>query len=322
MELYRGADLIECEVGGRPLYLPVLREGSSALLLDCGTRAHAETDIPRQFGQLRLEDDSLSWLIITHPDADHCGGLGEMKCRHPKVQIACGDADRALIESPESLFSFRYDAYRKDHGIFYDPGTADWLKGCSSAPQTVSLTFTGGETFRLGGDRILEIWHLPGHSHGHLGIYDRKHRTLYYGDAIQGAGYRSIAGGWALCPTYLYVEPYLQTIRAIENFGANVIVGCHWPICRGADEIRAFCAASRNFVLLADRLIHEYLREHPAGATLRELCEALGNRLGEWPPPINLELAFAFSGHLDRGVTTGKLQVDGSARPFTYRLSQ
>lgn len=320
MKLYPGADLIECEIGGRPLYLPLLREETGAMLLDCGTRAHAQVDIPRQLRDLGLEDDCLTWLIITHPDADHCGGLGEMKRRYPKVQMACGEADRALIESPDYLFNFRYDAYRRDHQIFYDPATARWLKECSSTPQTVTLTFTGGETIRLGEDRVLEIIHLPGHSHGHLGVYDRKNRALYYGDAIQGAGYKALAGGWALCPTYLYVEPYLQTIRAIENWGAEIIVGCHWPVWRGAEEIREFCAESRNFVTLADRSIHEYLRAQPSGATLRELCEVLGGRLGEWPPTINLELAFALSGHLDRGVSAGTLQVDRSARPVTYRL--
>jgi len=320
MELYPGADLIECEIGGRPLYLPLLREGTEAVLLDCGTRVHAEADIPHQLSGLGLGYDSLTWLVITHPDADHCGGLGEMKRRYRKVQMACGEADRALVESPDHLFSFRYDAYRRDHLVFYDTAKAGWLKGCSSGPQTVTLTLTGGEIIRLAEDRILEIMHLPGHSHGHLGVLDRKHRTLYYGDAIQGAGYKALAGGWALCPTYLYVKPYLQTIRAIENSSAETIVGCHWPVWRGADKIRAFCAESRNFVTLADRLIYDYLRAHPSGATLRELCDALGGRLGEWPPAVNLELAFAFSGHLDRGVSAGLLDVDRSARPLVYRL--
>ncbi|HEY6272971.1 MAG TPA: MBL fold metallo-hydrolase [Terriglobales bacterium] len=322
MELYPGAHLIECEMGGRPLYLPVLREEQESLLLDCGTRAHSESDIPRFLNQLGLAEPSLTWLIFTHPDTDHCGGLGETKRRHPRLQTACGDPDRSLIESPGYLFSFRYDAYRKDHGISYDPATAENIRNCCSGPQAVTLTLTGGETLRLGRDRMLEIWHLPGHSHGHLGVYDRNHGVLYYGDAIHGAGYRSLTGGWALCPTYLYVEPYLQTIRTIENSGAQTIVGCHWPIRRGAEEIKEFCAESRDFVNLTDRLIHEYLRAHPSGASLRELCENLGNKLGDWPAAVNLELAYAFSGHLDRGVAAETVQVDRSTHPIVYRRSR
>jgi len=318
MELYPGADLIECEIGGRPLYLPLLREGAEALMLDCGTLAHAKIDIPKKLEDLGLGRSSLTWLVVTHPDVDHCGGLAEMKRRYPHLQIACGEADRALVESPDYLFSFRYDAYRRDHLIFYDTAAARWLRECCSAPQAVTLTFTGGEVIRLGHDRLLEIIHLPGHSHGHLGVYDRKYHTLYYGDAIQGAGYRSIAGNWALCPTYLYVNSYLQTIRTIENFDAETIVGCHWPVWQGMEQIRAFCVESRNFVALADRQIHAYLDKHTSGATLRELCEALGSTLGDWAPAINTELAFAFSGHLERGISAGTLRADWSTCPVKY----
>jgi glyoxylase-like metal-dependent hydrolase (beta-lactamase superfamily II) len=319
MQIYPGADLIECEIVGRPLYLPLLREGRSAVLIDCGTRDQAAKVIPPFLQQLDIE---LAWLIVTHPDGDHCGGTAEIKKRYPNVQIACGNADRELVESPDYLFEFRYDAYRRDHGIFFEEEIAQQIKNCSSEAQPVSLTFVGGETVCLGNDRILEIWHLPGHSRGHLGIYDRKNRTLFYGDAIQGAGYRSLSGHWALCPTYLYVDSYLQTIRIIESFPAEMIVGCHWPVFRGKDAIQKFCAESRDFVMHADRLIIDYLRREESGATMRELCEQLSKELGNWPYEVHLELANAISGHLDRGVGNRHFEVDCSKRPFQYRLRE
>jgi glyoxylase-like metal-dependent hydrolase (beta-lactamase superfamily II) len=322
MQLYPGADLIECEINGRPLYLPLLREGNESAIIDCGTRRHAQKDVPGALGRLGLDGERLTWLMVTHPDGDHCGGTAEIKRRYPLVRIACGELDRAMIESPDYLYSFRYDAYRKDHGIFFDPKTEQEIRGCSSDPQPVNFTFTGGETLRLGHDRILEIWHLPGHSHGHLGVYDKKHGVLYYGDAIQGAGYQSLTGTWALCPTYLYVQAYLQTIRTIETSGAEMIVGCHWPILRGREAILSFCAESRNFVVRTDRLITNYLQQHNSGVSLRELCEKLSDQLGEWPAAVCLELANAFSGHLDEGTKTGRFEVDSSRTPFLYRWNK
>jgi len=120
-------------------------------------------------------------------------------------------------------------------------------------------------------------------------------------------------------PTYLYVEPYLQTISRIERFGADRIVGCHWPLWQGEHEIQEFCAESRNFVETADRLIYDYLASHPSGATLRELCQSLGGKLGEWPPTLHTELTYAFLGHLERGVSQGTLSADRSVRPVVYR---
>jgi len=320
MEIYSGAEMIACEIVGRPLYLPLLQEGHDCLLLDCGTTNHAANDIPAYLDQIGVGAEDLTWAVITHPDGDHCGGSAEIKRRYPNVRLACGEADREMIESPNYLFSFRYDAYRKDHGIFFDQQTAQDIKNCSSTPQNVTLTFVGGEALRLGDGRVLEIWHLPGHSHGHLGVYDRNYRTLYYGDAIQGAGYKSVRGGWSLCPTYLYVDAYLQTIRTIEHSDAETIIGCHWPVLRGKAAIREFCADSRNFVMHADRLVTDYIRDHQSGVTLRELCEQLSGRLGEWPYDVCLELANALLGHLDRGVAMGRFAVDRSTSPFLYSL--
>jgi glyoxylase-like metal-dependent hydrolase (beta-lactamase superfamily II) len=322
MQLYPGAEMIECEINGRPLYLPLLREGRKALLLDCGTKHHAQKDIPGSLSRLGVAPEDVLWLVITHPDGDHCGGSAEFQKLYPNCRIACGEEDRALIESPDYLYSFRYNAYRKDHGICFDPVTEQAIRNCSSKPQAVAFTFTGGETLRLGPDRVLEVWHLPGHSHGHLGLFDTKHGTLFYGDAIQGAGYRSLAGHWTLCPTYLYVEPYLQTIRTIETSRAGRIVGCHWPVLRSRQAILQFCAESRNFVSQADRLIRDYLSRHDSGVSLRELCERLSDELGDWPSEVRFELANAFSGHLDYGVQSGRIEVDTSHFPFLYCLKK
>jgi len=142
IELYPGADLIECEINSRPLYLPLLREGHEAMLIDCGTRLHAQNDIPRALTSLGLNRDGLSGLLITHPDGDHCGGSAEIKRQYPTVRVACREADRAMIESPDYLYTFRYDAYRKDHGIFFDAKTEQEIRNCSLAAKASKLVDT------------------------------------------------------------------------------------------------------------------------------------------------------------------------------------
>jgi len=318
MQLYRGADIIQCEINGRPLHLPVLSEGHVAMLVDCGTQQHAAHDVVQFFASGNIESSEPRWLAITHPDADHCGGLRAVAERYPKLLTACGRLDEPLVECPDVLFSSRYDAYREEHGIFYDQHTASLIRNCCGGPQSLTLTLVGNETVRLGEDRSVEIWHLPGHSHGHLGVFDKKYRTLFYGDAIQGAGYQSLKGEWLLCPTYLYVNEYLATIDKIEGSEAEVIVGCHWPICHGRREIEEFCSVSREFVLRTDELVKTYLRQHRSGASLRELCESLGPTLGSWPTSVNLELAFAVSGHLQRCIDEGVATCDRFIRPILY----
>jgi hypothetical protein len=74
--------------------------------------------------------------------------------------------------------------------------------------------------------------------------------------------------------------------------------------------------------MAADRLITEYLQGRNSGVTMRELCEKLSAKLGEWPYTVHLELANAISGHLDRGLATGRFAVDRSTRPLQYRIRE
>jgi glyoxylase-like metal-dependent hydrolase (beta-lactamase superfamily II) len=149
----------------------------------------------------------------------------------------------------------------------------------------------------------VEIVAVPGHSKGHLAVYDPLHHALYGGDAIHGRGYRGLDGAMVLCPTYEDVDDYLETISFIEQLPISTYVGCHWPVKRG-DEIAAFCRESRDFADLADCLLMEALA---TPRSLRELCSALGPKLGDWPRDNDIGLAAALAGHLRRLVQTGRV---------------
>jgi glyoxylase-like metal-dependent hydrolase (beta-lactamase superfamily II) len=247
---------------------------------------------------------------------DHQGGNHAMKQFAPRATLCCGDADRDLIDDPKTLLSRRYDAYRQRHHHFYDDKTQRGILEASGHRQPVDLTFTGGERIRLAPDWELEVLHLPGHSHGHLGILDHRNRALYGGDAIHGAVYLGLSGKPALCPTYLHVQPYLNTIRFIEHLDIDCYIGCHWPVKNGM-QIGEFCRESRLFVETAERLIVQTLSKK--SATLNELCESLSSTLGDWPPPVGFELAYAFNGHLEDMENRGLIEQIPESSPTRCR---
>src|SRR5690606_29033294 len=132
-----------------------------------------------------------------------------------------------------------------------------------------------------------------------------KNNALYGGDSIQGSVYLGLDGTPRLCPTYLHVDDYLNTIRFVEHLSISTFVGCHWSVKRG-DEIRDFCAESRAFIQRADQLILDLVK---TPHTLREICLTLAPALGDWEhvPALDLELVYALSGHVDRLVERGKI---------------
>lgn len=320
MKIFDGVHMIQGEVGGRPLQLMLL-VGNKSLLMDTGCPTDPKQTILPYFKKIGLNPRDLTYIVNTHCDFDHTCGDWAMKQLSPQALLGCGKLDQELCESPFALYSLRYDAYRKDHGIYYSGETKKWIQQqCGNKPQPMDLCWMGGEKIRLSRDWEVELLHVPGHSRGHLAVLDRRHRAIYMGDAIHGTDLRGLDGSVKLCPTYLWVDEYLQTIQHIENLDVDTLIGCHWPIKRGS-EIRAFCAESRNYCLEAEEQFLRALRATKSGLTMRQLCERCGSRLGAWPRSGDIELVYSFHGHALRLEAMGQIRVDRSKRPIVYRAA-
>ncbi len=314
-----GVHLLCGHTGGRPLRLPLLVGSSGVLLMDTGNAPDVQALILPALAQLGISPARLTHILITHCDHDHVGGNHEMKRLAPQAVMGCGAADQAQVESPETIWSVRYDAYRAKHRHFYPDAVKAAVFACLGEAQKMDRVYAEGDTITLAPDWQVEVVHLPGHSHGHLGVFDRKHGILFGGDAIHGAVYLDEQGEPALCPTYLYPQAYLRTIEKIRAMKPDAYVGCHWPVKRG-HEVADFCDESRDFVLKVEAQILAELKASPAGLTLSELCARCGPALGSWPTGIHHELCYAFAGHLDdlsaRGLVRAEVGVPTMYFPF------
>ena len=320
MEIAPGIHLIPGTIGGRPLQLSLLVGSERVVLLDTGCAGDPPGFISAYLAEIGLKPTDVDLVINTHADSDHCGGNADLRRLSPRTLLTCGEADRALIEDPQVMYARRYNAYEAAHGIAYDEaGKAGTLKLLGDA-QPVDFTWRGGETLRLSPDWSVEIRAVPGHTAGHLAVFDPRSRTALVGDAVHGRGLKGLDGAWFMGPTYIQVEDYTRTIAAIRGWGAETLLGCHWPLCRGAEQINAFLDEAEAFVALADRVLLGELAAHPAGRTLREVLLAVGPQMGGWPRALDLELAYPFNGHVDRLAAQGRLSVDRSTHPVRLSL--
>jgi len=314
MELYNHVHQIQSLFDGRNLFQYLL-VGQNTVLVDTGIATTPDKVIFPYMERLGLSPDKLTLAVTTHSDLDHQGGNDAIKVQSPRTILSCGEADRELVESPRKLFDQRYNFLRTEHDVGFDPDPGP----DAGRLRRMDLTFSGGETIRVDDDWTLEVLHVPGHSRGHLALYDTKNKTAFVGDAIHGRGCPKAEGGMAIPVTYYYVDTYLSTLRYFESLEINTLYSGHWPNMSG-EEIADFINESRRTTEVLDRAILSSLSKHPSGLNMKELIDVVSNAVGDWPKETWTVAMFSVKGHMDRLEELNKVRTVRGTRPVKWEL--
>lgn len=312
MELYPRVYQIQSLYGGRNLF-QYLFVGDNIVLADTGITTTPEKTIFPFFDELKLNPRQLTLAITTHADLDHQGGNDAIKRISPDTLLTCGEGDRELVENPGALYGRRYNFLKDDHEVGFEGEPSP----DAGKHRKMDVTFSGGERIHLGENWWLEVLHVPGHSEGHLALYDRQYAALFAGDAVQGRGCPKAAGGMAIPVTYYHVDTYLSTIRYFEHLPIEVLYTGHWPVMRG-EEVKDFLSESRRTVEFVDRAILRSLQKNPAGLTMKELINTVAEAVGDWPDDGVFLAMFPIKGHMDRMEQQGRVKLDRSSHPAKW----
>jgi glyoxylase-like metal-dependent hydrolase (beta-lactamase superfamily II) len=274
MEIAQGVHRIESDLGERFMCQYLLVGDERTLLVDTGLAGTPVGVIDPYLEQLGIEPDL---VLISHADVDHCGGNRAFRERHPRALFACHELDRRWIESNEALLRENY-GWHAAYG-FPQPDAEQmlaWLGG--DAP--VDLGLRGGETIRLGPDWRLEVLHLPGHTSGHVGLWDPRARAAIVIDAVLADGIYDRHGTKLIPPRYYDLRGLRETIGRLENLRPDLLLTAHYPVLEGADALE-WLATGRAFVDDVERTVR---RAVVAGTTdLWELTQQVNESLGPFP---------------------------------------
>jgi len=230
--------------------------------------------------------------------------------------------DAGLIANYATYEARRARGFREPWGLDESPEVLAWTRSVTRAGP-LDMALTGGETVDLGDGWELEIVHVPGHTYGHLAVYDRRSRALAVADAVLGDMVPHADGRPAFPPTYRYVDSYLATISRCEALRPELLLTAHYPTM-GADAATEFLARSRGFVEKVDAVVLDELdAAGPRGLTLHDLLTRASPRLGSWPSEgTEVALAFPVVGHLERLLALGRMngwQADDGYRVRSNR---
>ena len=189
-----------------------LVEAERPVLIDSGTGL----DHARVAANVRaiLGDRTLGSILLTHRHFDHAGGVRE-----------------AILEFRADAFASQEEAEALRAGDVVSTGASDFGVDFQGLPVRV---FSYGQRIDLG-DASLEVVHTPGHTAGHVCLWEKETRTLFAGDCVFTGGN---VGRWDL-PTGNFKE-LVGSLEKLRDLEVKDLFPGHGPYAEGDahDHIR------------------------------------------------------------------------------------
>jgi glyoxylase-like metal-dependent hydrolase (beta-lactamase superfamily II) len=224
---------------------------------------------------------------------------------------------RASVEGPER---------QNERGAQDGQGDQDEL-GASSALRAMCGANVGVNTLADDGDQLVigarrwEVLHVPGHTLGHIALWDALGGVLLFGDAVLGFAIPDIDGRPSMPATHRYIAEYLATIDRLMRMPVRLALSAHWPALDGA-AFRELLEHSRACV---ERDLATIVSAYGGGAAgpltpalspqagrgggraLAEIVGVLNERHRLWPASEDGHYAFAAMGYVEYLAERGEL---------------
>ena len=298
MEVAPGIHRIESILGPRPFSQYLLRD-EKALLVDTGVKETPGEVILPFFEQVGLDPAALDFVLVSHADVDHFGGNEAIRAACPNALICAHRADVPWIEDRELIMRERYGWY-EEYGIAYPDEVFAWLRDAMGAEVPVDIRLVGDEEIRLGPELTVRILHLPGHSPGHIGVWEPRSRDRDRQDAVMALGLLDTEGNVIHPPPVPHVADYERTVRLLQGLAPERLLTAHYAVIEG-DEVGRFLDESIEFVESARQVVDEVLASEPEIGLADLVARAIA-RLGPFTSMPN-ELGATLRGILqERGL--------------------
>jgi glyoxylase-like metal-dependent hydrolase (beta-lactamase superfamily II) len=315
-EILPGVFRLEEIDGTRLLCQFILKSEDYLTIIDAGLPTSPWTTIVPAVEEFGGADASMN-LLITHPDADHCGGTAALKAAYPHLVVSAHADDHPPIGDPDRTVEERYLPFADSDRLSLDPAPLARIVGRLGGAFQVDEVLTGEKWLPHGGIRSAVI-HIPGHSAGHIGAWLPESRTLIAGDAIMGSGIRNRDGSLLYPPQFIAPSVYKRTIARIQGLQVETLLCAHEPPITGV-AVKQFLDDSLEAAELLEAGVRSALGH--GAETLDEICLSVQGSYGGLPAERSRDFAASVAGILTEMHSTGGLIIDAGSSPRRFRLA-
>lgn len=235
MEVVPGIHQVKVPIPDNPLgYLNAyLVEGQDGyLMVDTGWYTQdAFTALEGELKKLNLGFSDIAQIVCTHVHADHFGLAGRIKQVSPHTKLYTHRWESDLIESRYIKFAElreKMGNLLNRHGV--PPIDLSSLQSASMpvlewvTVTTPDVVLYGGETLATGKFNLEVVW-TPGHSPGHICLYEPEKKVLFSGDHIlpvitPNISYHVQSGDNPL-------GDFINSLRKLHKLSVNLVLPAH-----------------------------------------------------------------------------------------------
>jgi glyoxylase-like metal-dependent hydrolase (beta-lactamase superfamily II) len=292
--------------------------GRRVLLVDSGIATTPEKIILPYLDRLGISVKDVEWLVITHASGDHFGGNHAIKSASPNTKILAHELDKKSISNHQMMIDEHINLFR-EFGVPFPEIKSDDLNFLSiHGPEVaVDQAVFGGEQLTLDEEWTVTLLHTPGHTPGHLMVYDPMHQALLAGDGIMGMGVPDLDGNLIMPPCYFEVDWYLNTIESIKQLSPQYIFGSHYQPISGVD-VDKFIMDSEAFLSRFNELIHDALESAKEPLDIPTIINEVRDCYGI--PDSDYQYGMSIRAHLRKLFSVGKLVRIGELPPHRWML--
>ncbi len=198
--------------------------GERNILIDTGfNRPECEEALKSAFEELGINSAD---LLITHLHSDHCGLVAKFADNNSIIYSSETDGELINFESGNLYWKMLDDLFIK-----YGFPKAEFGRNTDIHPgrkycnkDRINFTYISeGDILKYGGYE-LKVVLTPGHTPGHMCLYDEKNKILFCGDHILGTITPNI------CIEIGVENPlndYIQSLKKIEKLDVKLLLSAH-----------------------------------------------------------------------------------------------